>query len=402
MQSHGLELEVKNLSADSTEQAGTAPTRGANGDRKSPAEVPSECAGGTVEERANTVESDTALPETTPSEMADPIVAEGFVLETKVLTERDDASTGIPEQSDGLRGEDEKAAAAVPDANSDRPRFLSESRRKVHGSEARKVVTVSYRGHAAATYVAAAAEKQQMAAEKAPHRLEAVDGAKRSVSVKIDVVGAAPPPKDISLSTSSGKDLDKSRREQEILQLQQDARRVAQWISDVTGNSSNALMAAATGEESLPVALQTGEALCDVINAIWPGRISGILRGDGLEKTFRRVENIMKFCVACRDLGVDKQSLMAPAELASGKESLPNVLRCLFALSALLPEPPEFEGPRLGDDVALPLRSRNGSETDALSEASFIVANGDRACCKQVSEEALQGQTSDLQADDAL
>ena len=38
-----------------------------------------------------------------------------------------------------------------------------------------------------------------------------------------------------------------------MLNLQQDARRVAQWIWEVTGRDVNGLLAAASGEEELQV-----------------------------------------------------------------------------------------------------------------------------------------------------
>merc|ERR1711920_367755 len=60
------------------------------------------------------------------------------------------------------------------------------------------------------------------------------------------------------------------------------------WIVKVTGHAATA--AAAEGECSLQVALRSGEALCDLVNAVWPGRIVGILRGE--VKPYLQIENV--------------------------------------------------------------------------------------------------------------
>merc|ERR1712216_634878 len=107
---------------------------------------------------------------------------------------------------------------------------------------------------------------------------------------------------------------------------QQDERRVAQWICAVTGNASMAT--AAAGEQDFLTALQSGKVFCDLLNAIWPGCIVGILRGEVIQ--FRREENLSWFCQACVRLGMNEKDLFAPADLATGRESLRDILRCLF------------------------------------------------------------------------
>lgn len=253
-----------------------------------------------------------------------------------------------PDASSSAGESDPSSRSGKIKRDSRRHSFLSESRHKV----------VSYRGHAAATYMESVAAKHQIDTAKAPHRFEAVDGAARSVSVNFSSVGAAPPTTYSSEHPRRSVEvLDQSRREQGMLQLQQDEEKVTLWISAVTGHSSVA--AAAAGEQSLQDALQSGEAFCDLINAVWPGRIQGILRGE--VKPFRRVENILKFCRACTDLGMDETNLFAPALLAAGTESVRNVLRCLLALGALVPDPPGYEGPRLPDGSVTP-RARRPSK----------------------------------------
>jgi len=200
--------------------------------------------------------------------------------------------------------------------------------------------TVSYRGKAAAAYTECLAEHHQSAIEKAPHRLrKTTEGQMKSVPVTFSHVGAA------GANRQAAEELDKQRQLQEAMQLKQDEHNVASWIFAVT--SHHAVGEAVKGNVCLLSALQSGEALCDLINAIWPGRIEqkGILRGE--VKAFRRVENIAKFCQVCTELGMAEQNMFAPAKLSAGQESLRSCLFCLFALGALLPESPEYEGPRL-------------------------------------------------------
>lgn len=236
--------------------------------------------------------------------------------------------------------------------------FLA-GRNSLGGSEDHKIVR--YRGLVAAAYMERVAEKQQMAIEKTPHRFEKADGAVRSVHVKFSKIGAEA----AAHMHRDAIELDQSRKEKEMMMLQQDEARVAHWISAITGHES--VVAAAAGEPlpcvdvlsptprhktPLLIALQSGEALCDLINVVWPGRISGILRGQ--VTPFRRVENIMKFTGACTDLGMDEKHLFSPAELAAGRETSRNVVRCLIALDTLLPDPSNYDGPRLADASSMP------------------------------------------------
>lgn len=138
----------------------------------------------------------------------------------------------------------------------------------------------------------------------------------------------------------SVESLDSSRRERQELQLREDERAAARWIHEVTGNAEAG--DAANGRSSLQDALRSGEALCDLVNTFWPGRVVGVHRGEA--KTHKWIANIASFIQACSDAGVDDYSVFAPSDLVEGK-NLRSVVRCIFALAGLVPE--QHEGMRL-------------------------------------------------------
>lgn len=199
---------------------------------------------------------------------------------------------------------------------------------------------LSARGNVAKKYLKNVEEKSLQVIEKAPFRFEAVDGEKRTVPLRFSAKSVG----DIEDASQERRDaevLDQTRRRMELSKLQKEEQNAAAWISEVTGHPD--VSAAARGETTLQAAIQSGEALCDLINAIWPERIIGVLRGE--VNPIRRVDNIQKFCKACREVGVEEAAIVAPLDVASGKDI--NVVRCLLALNAVLPH--DFEGVRLAD-----------------------------------------------------
>ncbi|CAK0831260.1 unnamed protein product, partial [Prorocentrum cordatum] len=94
--------------------------------------------------------------------------------------------------------------------------------------------------------------------------------------------------------------LDQSRRQQQLEQSREDEQAVARWVHAVTGDAG--ALAAAEGRRPLEEALQSGEALCDLVNAVWPGQIVGTVRGEA--QGGRRLLNITRFVQACPRLGV--------------------------------------------------------------------------------------------------
>merc|ERR1712157_293328 len=95
---------------------------------------------------------------------------------------------------------------------------------------------------------------------------------------------------------------------------------------NVSGDT--AVEAAALGECSLQSSLASGEALCDLVNAIWPGKIVGIHRGEKALRLPPRIANISLFVKACASVGIDKSSLFLPIDLAEGK-NMKSVIRCI-------------------------------------------------------------------------
>lgn len=197
---------------------------------------------------------------------------------------------------------------------------------------------ISYQGSVAVEYARRIEEQQRQQAERAPHRWS--QGLK--VSVPVDRLetksasGAALP----RHHYGTVEVLDHSIQAQQEQQLREDEWRLAVWIHHVTGDAQSG--AAAAGKGSLQEALQTGEVLCDLINAIWPGKIVGISRGQGAQTLFKRVANITHFVQFCSSLQLS-HSLFVPADLAEGR-NFRQVIRCLCALAQHVPE--TWDGPR--------------------------------------------------------
>lgn len=215
------------------------------------------------------------------------------------------------------------------------------------GPEIHKVI--SYKGEAAAEYARRIEEKHRVSLDKVPHRYETTrDGERRSVpGAKLTVVTKDTPPEE--RRRPPAELLDRGRQKQQMMRLKEEERCAAAWINAVTGDAQ--AQAAAQDECSLLAALESGEALCDLVNAVWPGRIVGILRGD--IKPYKRIANITRFLRACSDLGIPDQNVFTPSDLQERK-NLRSVVRCLFALGAIVPESPEYSGPRLEESFDLP------------------------------------------------
>jgi len=227
------------------------------------------------------------------------------------------------------------------------------NRRLLRGPEVHKVI--SYQGQAAAEYARKIEENQRVWTERFPHRFEASrEGGPRSVPVTFSLVV-----KENGMQGSASLErhhvpaevLDEGRQAQQRSRDREDERACAAWIHSVTGDAI--AKTAAKGECPLLDALLSGESLCDLVNAVWPGRILGICRGD--LKPGKRLANITRFLQACGELGVGET--FTPADLSEGKNPR-RVVRCIFALAAIVPEAPEWEGTRLEDtwQFATPVR----------------------------------------------
>eukprot|EP00928_Gymnodinium_smaydae_P086827 TRINITY_DN7124_c0_g1_i1.p1 TRINITY_DN7124_c0_g1~~TRINITY_DN7124_c0_g1_i1.p1 ORF type:complete len:249 (-),score=45.23 TRINITY_DN7124_c0_g1_i1:79-723(-) len=202
-------------------------------------------------------------------------------------------------------------------------------------------------------------ENHKQSMERAPHRLEVAQGSVRSVPVKFSVRSGAGAPAAGAAELHGQEVLERhvivgegntTERSVAALDTCREAQRrqldkerelmVARWIHAVTGDEG----AFKAAEDRLPLveALSSGEALCDLVNAVWPGRIVGIQRSGAR----RRLANLDRFVQACGELGVEEANVPAPSDFAEGKPSRP-VVRCIFALAGLVPPPPDYDGPRL-------------------------------------------------------
>ncbi|CAK9025133.1 unnamed protein product [Durusdinium trenchii] len=212
-------------------------------------------------------------------------------------------------------------------------------RRRRPPAEANSKV-ISYQGSVAVEYARRIEEKQRLEAEKTPHRWSA---AKRSVPVDRLETKCATGSAAERHHYGTVEVLDNSIQAHQEQQLREDELRLAAWIFSVTGDPQSG--AAAAGQASLQEALQTGEVLCDLVNAIWPGRIVGVSRGPPAQILFRRVANITQFVQFCSSRPGLAHSLFAPADLAENR-NFRSVVRCVSALAHHVPD--SWEGPRLG------------------------------------------------------
>lgn len=197
---------------------------------------------------------------------------------------------------------------------------------------------ISYQGSVAVEYARRIEEQQRQNAARAPHRWS--QGLKVSVPVDRLETKSASGAEPLRHHYGTVEVLDHSIQAQQEQQLREDELRLAAWIHHVTGDAQSG--AAAAGKGSLQEALQTGEVLCDLINAIWPGKIVGISRGQGAQTLFKRVANITHFVQFCSSLQLS-HSLFVPADLAEGR-NFRQVIRCLCALAQQVPE--TWDGPR--------------------------------------------------------
>jgi len=357
---------AEEASTNGEEASKTAAADTANADEEAEASAEAEA------QVSKTAAADTATAdeEAEASAEAEAQVSKSAAADTATADEQEAEASAEAEVSktaaaDSAIADEEVEASAEAEAQVPRQRLLQEQtmagRQGLRGDEVHQVM--SYQGRAAAEYARRIEESARVSAEKAPHRFEKRGtGAIRSVAVKFSVARSAETEVQTNATSSSQAEertlevLDTHRQERQLLQLREDEMSAARWIHAVTGHAQ--MGSAAEGQCSLQEPLQSGEALCDLVNAVWPGRINGVYR-EGAQR-YKHVANITLFLKALSDLGLDEGFLFAPTDLAEGKNLRP-VVRCIMALAALVPEPPEYEGPRFeGADLAAPLSLRRG------------------------------------------
>jgi hypothetical protein len=97
---------------------------------------------------------------------------------------------------------------------------------------------------------------------------------------------------------------------------------VREWIQLVLGSADFG--------EDFATALQSGEILCQVMNAVREG-IVPVIRSEPT----RRIENIDNFFRACREIGVADASLFEANDLL-GLKNMAKVIKCLMSLISVV------------------------------------------------------------------
>ena len=98
--------------------------------------------------------------------------------------------------------------------------------------------------------------------------------------------------------------------------------------------------------EAAAVWLKSGDALCELMNAIRPGTIKKY--NVGTTSKFKQMENITIFLRACREVGMLEKDLFSTVDLFEGKD-MNAVILSLFNLGGTIQSTiPYFKGPKLG------------------------------------------------------
>jgi len=112
-----------------------------------------------------------------------------------------------------------------------------------------------------------------------------------------------------------------------------------EWVEGVVGIMSPGAI------EHFEQWLRSGVILCKLINAIVPGSVASIYEGP---KAFNQRENISKYCLAVRNLGIPGPDMFDTTDLFEGK-NFNMVLTNLNALANLCQTLPGYTGPIIQD-----------------------------------------------------
>jgi len=211
-----------------------------------------------------------------------------------------------------------------------------------------------YRGSAAEEYSAVVSEKNRLLHEKAPYQLIEQDGAKQHT---VAVVESAPElqPETAQRLHREFHLIDKDRRKAEKKFRFEEAREASAWVAELTGREEFKTLLASTRKISpLRAALQSGEALCELANALavcaGAEKVPVPSFVQNPANKFLRMDNVTKFIYACREFfELPEHQLFSTADLAEESGDIWVVVRCLFALGGRIQATyPDFPGPRLG------------------------------------------------------
>lgn len=128
---------------------------------------------------------------------------------------------------------------------------------------------------------------------------------------------------------------------------------VTTWIEQVTGKPK--------GDQEFAEWLKNGVVLCELVNAISPGKIPKV---NASAMPFKQMENITYFMNAARDLGVAEYALFGTPDLYEAK-NMGSVVNCVYAFGGVVQvSVPSFTGPKLG--IAIEVGSKDKKREGGL------------------------------------
>jgi len=151
------------------------------------------------------------------------------------------------------------------------------------------------------------------------------------------------------------------------------------WIEDVTGEQF--------GGESFHDKLKNGVLLCKLINCIKPGAITKVSES---RFVFKNIENVWKFCNACKEMGVPDSVLPQAPDFYEGK-NVEKMVSCLHYLGGWLQTDtqiaPSFNGPYIGKKIAVASPRNFSNEQRAaqrLAAAQSGITSGSHGIMEKV------------------
>ncbi|XP_014677110.1 PREDICTED: calponin-3-like [Priapulus caudatus] len=125
------------------------------------------------------------------------------------------------------------------------------------------------------------------------------------------------------------------------------AKEALTWIEEVTGRNLESPRGDFKDQYDVQEALKDGQALCELMNIIFPGSIKKV---NTSKLAFKQRENIEMFVMACQRNGMKDVDTFATDDLYEGK-SMYTVINCIHQLGSLARKA-GFDGNTIGVKLA--------------------------------------------------